>query len=71
VGRNPTVAEGQEIRAETHILDFFEDLYDREIKVEFLQMLREEKKFDSIEELQNQLNRDIEEVRAHFSKIKK
>lgn len=63
VGKRPTVGEFNDIRVETHILDFCQDLYGQDIKVEFLQMLREEKKFGSLEELKSQLNLDIASAR--------
>jgi riboflavin kinase/FMN adenylyltransferase len=65
VGTSPTVGDFNDIRVETHILDFSQDLYDLDIKVEFLRKIREEKKFKSLEDLKKQLNRDIELVRTH------
>jgi riboflavin kinase/FMN adenylyltransferase len=63
VGKRPTVGESDDIRVETHILDFCQDVYGREIKVEFLQMLREERKFSSLDQLKKQLDQDIEFVK--------
>lgn len=57
VGCRPTV-EGEGINAETHILDFSGDLYGRVIRISFLRMLRPERRFDSLEELQAQIARD-------------
>jgi len=41
-----------------HIFDFSADVYDSEIKVEFLKRIRDEKQFDSLEDLKSQLKID-------------
>ncbi len=58
VGTRPTV-KGSLLCAETHLFDFDGDLYGREIRVEFLHFLRDEKKFDSLEALTEQIEKDI------------
>lgn len=60
VGRHPTVAEGDALNCETHILDFSEDIYGRTLTVEFLSRLRPEKKFENIEALVRAIHADIE-----------
>ena len=45
------------------MLDFDGDLYDQVIEVQFIQRLREERKFDSIDKLIEQMKRDVEETR--------
>lgn len=57
VGNNPTV-EGKSLTIETHILDFNEDIYDKKIEVFFVKKIRNEKKFNGIEQLKDQLERD-------------
>lgn len=57
VGVCPTF-DGKEIRLETHIIDFHGDLYGQEIKVYLLGFLREEKRFNSLDELKMQINID-------------
>lgn len=57
IGYNPTV-NGQRLSIETNILDFDRDIYGEVIKLEFLERTRDEKKFSSIEELKNQLEKD-------------
>lgn len=57
VGFNPTVQDNK-LSIETHILDFYENIYGREVKVYFLEKIRNEVKFDSIEELRIQLLKD-------------
>ena len=57
IGYNPTV-NGKGLSIETNILDFDRDIYGEVIKLEFLERTRDEKKFSSIEELKNQLEKD-------------
>ena len=57
VGNNPTV-NGKNITVETHILDFNEEIYGKEIKLYFISKIRDEKKFNSLEELRLQLIED-------------
>lgn len=60
IGNRPTIADLKEIFIEVNIFDFDSDIYNETIKIEFLNYLREEKKFSSIEELIAQLNKDKE-----------
>lgn len=57
VGNNPTV-NGKNITVETFILGFNKDIYGDTIKVFFLKKIRDNKKFNSLEELKAQLNKD-------------
>lgn len=59
IGTNPTVDEKIR-RAENFIFDFCDDIYGKEIKIEFLRFIRGEKKFDSVESLAEQVKKDIE-----------
>lgn len=59
IGIRPTVDTDAHINLETHLLDFSGDLYQKELTVEFLDYIRPEKQFDSIEALQNQIKQDI------------
>ena len=65
IGFRPTLDNGPQRSLEVHLLDFNGDLYGDEIKIEFLHFLREEQKFDSIEELQQQLKHDETECRTY------
>ncbi len=62
IGCRPTYGTFGE-SLEVNILDFDSDIYGREISVSFLGRLRDERKFDSIEDLVRQLRSDKEEVR--------
>ena len=57
VGNNPTV-NGKNTTVETHILNFDEDIYGKHIKLYFISKIRNEKKFNSLEELKEQLIKD-------------
>jgi len=57
VGNRPTL-NGNQISIEVHIFDFNQDIYEQTITIEFIDQLREERKFDSIEALQLQLQKD-------------
>lgn len=65
VGYNPTVGSIKR-NIETYIFDFDGDLYEKEIKIEFLEFIREEKKFESVEELKKRVNKDINSAREYF-----
>ncbi|MBN9061003.1 MAG: riboflavin biosynthesis protein RibF [Rhizobiales bacterium 65-9] len=62
-GRRPTFDDGAP-RLETFLFDFSGDLYGKEILVEFIAFLRGEEKFDSIDALVAQMNRDADNARA-------
>ena len=47
---------------ETHLLNFSKNLYHKKIRVEFLDFIRDEKKFSSIEELKNQIKSDLNQI---------
>jgi riboflavin kinase / FMN adenylyltransferase len=60
LGSRPTVAGGNgALKLEVHLLDFHEEIYGAPMTVQFLQHLRPELKFDSLEELREQIERDI------------
>ncbi|WP_217363212.1 MULTISPECIES: bifunctional riboflavin kinase/FAD synthetase [Winogradskyella] len=62
IGTNPTV-DGKTRSIEVHFFDFNKDLYDIEIRIEFLKRLRSEQKFENLEALKIQLKNDM--VNAH------
>ncbi len=59
LGVRPTVTSDRQRLLEVHLFEFEGDLYGMEIEVEFRRFIRPEKKFASIEELRNQIARDI------------
>jgi riboflavin kinase/FMN adenylyltransferase len=61
IGTRPTY-DGHRLTIETYILDFNEDLYDKEITVEFVRYIRSEQAFASPQELMEQIKKDIETI---------
>ena len=61
VGHNPTFNFKENIELEAHIFNFDEDIYDDTIEVFFITKIRDEKKYESKEELIKQLNKDKKE----------
>ncbi|MDR0427587.1 MAG: bifunctional riboflavin kinase/FAD synthetase [Dysgonamonadaceae bacterium] len=58
IGKRPTVSDSGDIRPEAHIFDFYEDLYNKQIRIEFIDFLREGTRFQSLDELKRQLIAD-------------
>jgi riboflavin kinase/FMN adenylyltransferase len=64
LGFRPTVARGQPERIlEIHLLNFDRDIYGQDVEVRFVQYLRPEKKFDSVEALTRQIESDVRKAR--------
>ncbi|MDR2384357.1 MAG: riboflavin biosynthesis protein RibF [Tannerella sp.] len=68
IGTRPTVDNGSETNIEVNIFDFRKDIYNKRIAVEFVDYIREDKKFSSLDELKMQLKRDMENV---FEKLQR
>ena len=64
IGTRPTVAKGRpELRVEAHLLNFKDDLYGAELEVEIGDKLRAERRFDSPDELRQQIAADVARIR--------
>jgi riboflavin kinase / FMN adenylyltransferase len=63
VGVRPTFVTGRGLLVEAFLLGFDGDLYGRELRLAFLQRLRGELRFESVEELIEQMQRDVEDTR--------
>jgi riboflavin kinase / FMN adenylyltransferase len=64
IGYRPTLNQVEpKLRTEVHLLDFEGDLYGRELELTFVEKLRDEKRFASIDELKEQIRRDISAAR--------
>jgi riboflavin kinase/FMN adenylyltransferase len=64
IGFRPTIALAKpQLRVEAYLLDFNGDLYGVELDLEIGKKLRDEQKFSSVKELQEQINRDVLNVR--------
>jgi riboflavin kinase/FMN adenylyltransferase len=68
LGTRPTV-DGTDMLLEVHVFDFAGDLYGQEIEVEFVAKLRDEVKFDSLNELMAQMKVDAAQARDLLSKV--
>lgn len=62
IGNRPTLNNGPQISLEVHVLHFSGDIYNEEITVAFAEYVRGDIKFNSLDELRAQLNRDRETV---------
>jgi riboflavin kinase/FMN adenylyltransferase len=58
IGYRPTFSDEKELSVEVHILDFSSDIYDASVSINFMHRLRDEQKFESLEALKNQLEKD-------------
>ncbi|MBQ0038553.1 MAG: bifunctional riboflavin kinase/FAD synthetase [Clostridiales bacterium] len=68
VGTRPTVNQDDPtVSVETFLLDFDGDLYEQRIRLEFCRHLRDEQRFDSLDDLKTQIQQDIVAARAYFS----
>jgi len=63
VGVRPTFKTGRGLLVEAYLLDFDGDIYGQELELDFLQRLRGEKRFDSVDTLVEQMHRDVEQAR--------
>lgn len=64
VGNKPTIGKYNK-NVETHIFDFNKELYGKVIRVEFLQKLRDERKFDSVDELSKEIKDNCITAKAY------
>ncbi len=63
IGYRPTVTEQRNRTVEVHIMDFYEDIYGEDIEITFVENLRDEEKFPSLEALTDQIKKDVENAR--------
>ena len=68
IGDNPTFG-GNGSAFEVHIKDFDEDLYDQYVSVEFIDFIRGDDEFDSVEELESQIQKDVEQINQIFDSM--
>jgi riboflavin kinase/FMN adenylyltransferase len=67
IGVRPTLKDGSsQVRVEVHLLDFNEDLYEKEMEIFFLEPVRGEQKFASLEALKEQISKDVQAARKFF-----
>ena len=66
VGTRPTVDNNGCKNIETYIIDFDDDCYNKNVKLEFVYRIRDEIKFESIDELKSQIQQDILTTKRFF-----
>ena len=66
IGTRPTVNETKAL-LEVFLFDFDQEIYGRHIQVSFLKKLRDEEKYDSLDELIEQIQMDVKQAQAYFA----
>ncbi len=67
VGRRPTVAgDNDKMLLEVHLFDFNQDIYNRYMEIEFVHKIRDEQKFESFEQLKQQITHDAQIAQDYF-----
>ena len=69
IGRRPTVDDESYITVETFIIDFDKDIYGEQAILEVHQFLRPIQKFDSLQEVQMQVQQDVEMAKIYFKEM--
>ena len=67
IGQNPTVGEIKHKQVETFLFNFEGDLYGKIISVQILSMFRPEYKFENIDLLKEQMNKDLIKGKTYFN----
>lgn len=63
IGKNPTVTTSEVLNYEVYILDFDEDVYGQELTISFEEKIREELKFNNLDDLIAQIKKDVVDIR--------
>jgi riboflavin kinase/FMN adenylyltransferase len=66
IGNNPTFKDTNQLHIETHLFDFNSDIYGEMLDIQFLKKIRDEKKFDTVNDLIKQINNDTIEARQYL-----
>jgi riboflavin kinase/FMN adenylyltransferase len=69
IGVRPTVDQSGRVTVETHVFDFTRDLYGARVRVSFVQRLRDEQVFESLDALRAQIDRDCGRARVLFDRL--
>ena len=70
IGMRPSVDGEETVTVETYILDFAGDIYGEEVRLEVHQYLRPTQKFQGIEEVQKQVEKDVKNAKKYLDTIK-
>lgn len=71
IGLRPTVDSDEQVSVETHLFSYNGDLYGKQVEVRFLQFLRQEKKFSSVEVLKAAMYKDFINAKAILEKMER
>lgn len=66
IGTRPTIS-GNDVTVEVHLFNFNQDIYTKNLRIEFIEKIREEEKFNQLTDLQNQLNHDKQKALSLLS----
>ena len=66
IGTRPTF-DGHQTTLEVHVLRLHENLYGRQLTISFVERLRDERRFDTIEELKAQLQNDVKQTEERLN----
>ncbi|MGZ8240318.1 MAG: bifunctional riboflavin kinase/FAD synthetase [Methylobacter sp.] len=69
VGTRPTIEGGSKVILETHLFDFDKEIYGRYVEVHFKQKIRDEQRFQSLDELKAQIVKDVIETKKFFAEF--
>lgn len=69
MGFRPTLNKDEGIHIETHILGFDADIYGQKIEIQFMEKIRSEKRFDTFEDLKNQISADLAWAQLYLAQI--
>ncbi len=68
IGHRPSIKNNDSKKVEVNIFDFNQNIYEKDIKIEFVSYIRDDQKFDSLEDLKNQLALDKINTKAFFDR---
>ena len=71
IGKRPTISGNENETIETYIFDFNNNIYNEFVKIKFFKKIRNEEKFNSLEELKNRIKKDIEISKTFFKEMVK
>ncbi|MGZ8186626.1 MAG: bifunctional riboflavin kinase/FAD synthetase [Methylobacter sp.] len=69
VGTRPTIEGGSKVILETYLFDFDKEIYGRYVEVHFKQKIRDEQRFQSLDELKAQIVKDVIETKKFFAEF--
>lgn len=68
IGRRPTFADAADVVVESHIFDFDQDIYGEKVELAFVERLRGEQRFGSVEDLVRQIGEDAAQAREYLAR---